>query len=38
VPLGLRDDGWGFLGRVVAHLANRCAVGTSVMLNVSGKR
>src|SRR6266576_1555233 len=38
VPLGLRNDGLGWLGRTVAHAANRCAVGTSVMLNVSGRR
>ena len=31
VPLGLREDGLGSLGRFVAHLANRCAVGTSVL-------
>ena len=31
VPLGLRDDRIGVLGRMVAHAANRCAVGTSVM-------
>ena len=31
VPFGLRDDTLGALGRFVAHLANRCAVGTSVM-------
>ena len=31
VPFGLRNDGLGWLGRTVAHAANRCAVGTSVM-------
>jgi peptidoglycan/xylan/chitin deacetylase (PgdA/CDA1 family) len=31
VPIGLRDDAIGVLGRVVAHAANRCAVGTSIM-------
>ena len=31
VPLGLRHDALGALGRLVAHAANRCAVGTSVM-------
>ena len=31
VPFGLRDDSLGTLGRLVAHAANRCAVGTSVM-------
>ena len=35
VPLGLRDDALGELGRVVAHAANRCAVGTSWMLKLS---
>jgi len=32
VPLGLREDAVGMAGRVVAHFANRCAVGTSIML------
>src|SRR3989441_4018328 len=31
VPFGLRDDEIGSLGRTVAHLANRCAVGTTLM-------
>ena len=31
-PFGLRTDSLGRAGRVVAHVANRCAVGTSVML------
>lgn len=31
VPLGLRYDALGSVGRLVAHVANRCAVGTSVM-------
>ena len=31
MPFGLRADGIGALGRLVAHVANRCAVGTSVM-------
>jgi peptidoglycan/xylan/chitin deacetylase (PgdA/CDA1 family) len=31
VPLGLRTDGLGALGRIVAHAANRCAVGTSII-------
>ena len=31
VPFGLRDDGIGSLGRTVAHLANRCALGTTLM-------
>ncbi len=30
-PLGLRTGGWGAAGRFVAHVANRCAVGTAVM-------
>jgi len=30
-PLGLRHDGLGAAGRFVAHVAGRCAVGTSVM-------
>jgi len=30
-PLGLRSGGWGAAGRFVAHVANRCAVGTAVM-------
>jgi peptidoglycan/xylan/chitin deacetylase (PgdA/CDA1 family) len=34
-PFGLRDDGLGALGRFVAHVANKCAVGTSVMQAVS---
>jgi peptidoglycan/xylan/chitin deacetylase (PgdA/CDA1 family) len=34
VPFGLRNDGLGALGRIVAHAANRCAVGTSVMKGV----
>jgi len=31
VPFGLRTDTLGSLGRLAAHVANRCAVGTSVM-------
>ena len=31
VPFGLRADRIGGLGRMIAHAANRCAVGTSVM-------
>src|SRR2546422_2469647 len=34
LPLGLRDDGLGAVGRFVAHVANRCAVGTSWMLKL----
>jgi len=33
-PLGLRHDGLGAAGRFVAHVANRCAVGTSWMLKL----
>jgi len=38
VPFGLREDGLGRLGRTVAHVANRCAVGTSVMLRLKRER
>lgn len=38
VPLGLRDDPLGTLGKLVAHAANRCAVGTSVMLRLKRER
>ena len=34
IPLGVRKDGLGWLGRNVAHAANRCAVGTSLMLKL----
>jgi len=34
VPLGLRDDGLGAAGRLLAHVANRCAVGTSLLNRV----
>jgi len=37
VPFGLRKDGVGVMGRMVAHLANRCAVGTSVMQAIIGR-
>ena len=30
----MRDDALGLVGRAVAHAANRCAVGTSVMLGL----
>src|SRR5207247_3161961 len=33
-PLGLRGDRLGALGVLVADLANRCAVGTSLMLTL----
>jgi len=32
IPSGLRDDAVGAVGVVAANIANRCAVGTSVML------
>ena len=38
VPFGLREDALGAVGRFVADVANRCAVGTSVMLRVRGTR
>ena len=31
VPFGLREDAFGTAGTLIAHAANRCAVGTSVM-------
>lgn len=31
VPFGLRGDAIGAVGRLVAHAANRCAVGTSIL-------
>jgi peptidoglycan/xylan/chitin deacetylase (PgdA/CDA1 family) len=34
VPFGLREDGFGRLSRTIAHAANQCAVGTSVMLKL----
>ena len=36
-PFGLRNDTMGVVGRTVAHVANRCAVGTSVMQLVRRK-
>ena len=35
MPLGLHAGGLGAAGRFVAHVANRCAVGTSWMLRLS---
>lgn len=35
-PLGLRAGPLGTAGRLVAHVANRCAVGTSIMLALAG--
>lgn len=37
-PFGLRNDAIGATGRMLAHIANRCAVGTSVMNWVRGAR
>lgn len=34
VPLGLRRDGLGAVARTAAHVANRCAVGTSWLLRL----
>lgn len=34
VPLGLRQDGLGAAGRLIAYAANRCAIGTSWMLRL----
>ena len=35
VPFGLRTDGLGALGRWVAKVANRCAVGTSMIQQIT---
>lgn len=35
IPMGLRAGVLGTAGRLVAHVANRCAVGTSVMLSLA---
>jgi peptidoglycan/xylan/chitin deacetylase (PgdA/CDA1 family) len=35
VPAGLRGGPIGSVGRLVAHVANRCAIGTSLMLVLS---
>jgi peptidoglycan/xylan/chitin deacetylase (PgdA/CDA1 family) len=37
-PFGLREDWLGKLGTSVAHVANRCAVGTSVIQKISRRR
>ncbi|HKV71790.1 MAG TPA: polysaccharide deacetylase family protein [Gemmatimonadales bacterium] len=37
VPFGLRDDELGILGRIVAYVANRCAVGTTIMQTLFGR-
>jgi peptidoglycan/xylan/chitin deacetylase (PgdA/CDA1 family) len=34
VPFGLRNDGLGAVGRFIAHVANRCAVGTTILKTV----
>jgi peptidoglycan/xylan/chitin deacetylase (PgdA/CDA1 family) len=36
MPVALRAGALGAVGRLVAHAANRCAVGTSVMLRLYG--
>jgi peptidoglycan/xylan/chitin deacetylase (PgdA/CDA1 family) len=36
IPLGLRAGPVGAAGRLAAHVANRCAVGTSLMLALAG--
>jgi peptidoglycan/xylan/chitin deacetylase (PgdA/CDA1 family) len=38
MPSGLRTDTLGALGRVLAHAASRCAVGTSWMLKLRRER
>jgi hypothetical protein len=35
VPAGLRGGPLGSVGRLVAHVATRCAIGTSLMLALS---
>jgi peptidoglycan/xylan/chitin deacetylase (PgdA/CDA1 family) len=35
VPFGLRNGAAGAIGRLVAHLANRCSVGTSILRAIS---
>jgi peptidoglycan/xylan/chitin deacetylase (PgdA/CDA1 family) len=37
-PFGLREDALGAMGRLVAHVANRCAVGTSMMQGLGPRR
>jgi peptidoglycan/xylan/chitin deacetylase (PgdA/CDA1 family) len=37
-PLGLRRGIAGMVGRFVAHVANRCAIGTSLMRTMEGTR
>jgi peptidoglycan/xylan/chitin deacetylase (PgdA/CDA1 family) len=37
VPLGLQEGIFGRVGRFAAHVANRCSVGTSLMLRVVGR-
>ena len=36
IPIGLHRGPVGSAGRLVAHVANRCAVGTSIMLALAG--
>jgi peptidoglycan/xylan/chitin deacetylase (PgdA/CDA1 family) len=37
MPWGLRRDGLGAVARAAAYVANRCAVGTSVMKGLGGR-
>jgi peptidoglycan/xylan/chitin deacetylase (PgdA/CDA1 family) len=36
-PFGLRDDMAGTVGRAIAHVANRCAIGTTLMQQLKRK-
>ena len=36
-PFGLRGDALGAVGRLVAHVANRCAVGTSIVQGLGAR-
>ena len=38
IPLGLRNDVLGAAGKIVAHAANRCAVGTTLMQAVARRK
>jgi peptidoglycan/xylan/chitin deacetylase (PgdA/CDA1 family) len=37
-PFGLRADALGAVGKVIAHVANRCAVGTSIMQTMARRK
>jgi peptidoglycan/xylan/chitin deacetylase (PgdA/CDA1 family) len=37
-PFGLRNDAIGILGKAVAHVANRCSVGTSLIQRIAPPR